>query len=87
MGWNVCFFQIWYQAIAKTVDEESTNSVPEENENDKEDVLVANVWDNQRDQDEEANDERKVRARVGSPWDYFFMLTCIKYVLLDITRH
>ena len=52
-------------------DKESSNSVPKENENDKNDVLVNNVQDNWRDQDEETNEERKVKARVSSPWDYF----------------
>ena len=48
-------------------DKESTNSVPKENENDKNDALVDNIQNNQRNQDEETNEERKVRARVGSP--------------------
>ena len=81
------FHWVLWRFFCLSGDKESTNSVPKENENDKNDAIVNNVQDNQRDQDEETNEKRKVKARVGSLWDYFFKLTCTKYMLLDITKH
>ena len=68
-------------------DGENTNSDLEGDESDK-NASSNDIWNNQREWDEETDEERNVRPCQGPlPWDYFFMLTCTKYVLLHITRH